>query len=156
MEDIDELIDMNLNLIYQADRNQMFSHEFVDINGRKLTQQYRGIEFQRHLETEGLISTDETLCTITRKGIGIAKNGGWKKHLLEVSEAEKLLETQKNAKEELEQELALSNLEANKLNKKIAKRNEQNEKKNRIATWINIGIGIINIGLLVWQILKSK
>ena len=59
-------------------------------------------------------------------------------------------------KEKLEKDLAISNLEANELNKKIAKQNRENEKLNKISTWINIGLGIINIALLVWQILKSE
>ena len=59
-------------------------------------------------------------------------------------------------KDTLEIDLAKSNLEANELNKKIAKQNAKNEKKNRITTWINIGIGIINVGLLIWQIIKSE
>ena len=62
----------------------------------------------------------------------------------------------KELKDKLEIDLANSNLEANKLNKKIAKNNAKNEKKNRISTWINIGIGIINVGLLIWQILKAE
>lgn len=65
-------------------------------------------------------------------------------------------EIAKELKESLEIDLAKSNLEANKLNRKIAKQNTENEKKNQVSTWVNIGIGIINIGLLVWQILKSK
>ncbi len=56
--------------------------------------------------------------------------------------------------ENLELELAKSNIEANKLNKKVAKENAKNEKRNQISTWINIGIGILNIGILIWQILK--
>lgn len=57
-------------------------------------------------------------------------------------------------KEDLEIELAISNLEANKLNAQIAVAHAKNEKHNRFATWTNIGIGIINIGLLIWQLLK--
>jgi hypothetical protein len=156
MENLDDLIEINLNLIYNANRNEIFSHEFVDIHGEKLTQKSRGIKFQKELENEGLIRTDDTLCTITKKGFEIAKSGGWKNHLTELSEAIIKQEQQKNEKDNLEHELAISNIEANKLNKKIAKRNEKNEKNNRIATWINIGIGIINISLLLWQVLKSK
>lgn len=58
-------------------------------------------------------------------------------------------------RENLELELAKSNLEANTLNKKIAKKNEKNEKKNQMMTWINIIIGILNLGILVWQTLKT-
>jgi hypothetical protein len=59
-------------------------------------------------------------------------------------------------KENLELELARSNIEANKLNKKVARQNAKNEKRNQISTWINIGIGILNIVILIWQILKGK
>lgn len=48
-------------------------------------------------------------------------------------------------KELLEITLAESNIEANKLNKK-------NEKSNRWGMYINILIGILNIGLLFYQI----
>lgn len=63
---------------------------------------------------------------------------------------------QKKVREDLELTLAKSNLEANELNKKIAKQNAKNENQNKISTWINIVIGIINIGLLIWQILKAE
>lgn len=65
-------------------------------------------------------------------------------------------ELAKELKENLEIDLAKSNIESNKLNKKIAKQNTKNEKKNQISTWLNIGIGIINACLLIWQILKVK
>jgi hypothetical protein len=58
-------------------------------------------------------------------------------------------------KENLETELAISNIKANKLNRKIAKQNIKNEKQNQLATRINIVIGLINIGLLIWQTLKK-
>lgn len=65
------------------------------------------------------------------------------------------IEEKKIKKEEFEFELAKSNLAANKLNKKIAKRNLKNEKNNKVTTWINIVLGIINIGLLIWQVIKA-
>ncbi|MBA0885145.1 hypothetical protein [Flavobacterium undicola] len=65
------------------------------------------------------------------------------------------IEEKKIKKEKFEIKLAESNLAANKLNKKIAKQNLKNEKNNKITTWINILIGIINIGLLIWQVLKA-
>ena len=70
--------------------------------------------------------------------------GGFKKLYADLKKQEK--------REELEFELAESNIQANKLNKKIAKRNKK-------ETIINIVIGLINIGILIWQsllILKSS
>lgn len=48
-----------------------------------------------------------------------------------------------------EKKLSGSNIKANELNKKISKRNKN-------ETIINIILGIINIGLLIWQIVKSE
>ena len=81
------------------------------------------------------------------------KKKGWEFTSFKDIESKELA---KELKENLEMDLAKSNLEANKLNKKIAKQNTENEKKNRISTWVNIGMGIINAGLLIWQILKSE
>lgn len=75
-------------------------------------------------------------------------SGGFKKAY------ENLIEENKNKR--LEIDLAKSNLQANKLNKKIANQNEKNEKFNKYSTIINISIGVLNAGLLVWQILKNQ
>ena len=65
---------------------------------------------------------------------------------------------QKEAQEKefgkLEFELAKSNIEANKLNKEIAERNRKNEITNSFATWINVGFGLLNLILLIWQLIK--
>jgi hypothetical protein len=60
-----------------------------------------------------------------------------------------------NENKQLELDLAKSNLAANKLNKKIAKQNEKNEKFNKKSTIVNVIIGVLNVGLIVWQILKD-
>lgn len=69
------------------------------------------------------------------------------------------VETQKMKKalkkEKFEFTLAESNIKANKLNKKVARQNLKNERNNLITTWINIAIGVLNLGLLMWQILKD-
>ncbi|KGL59032.1 hypothetical protein [Polaribacter sp. Hel1_85] len=56
----------------------------------------------------------------------------------------------------IELNLAESNIKANNLNKNIAKKNEKNEKFNKFSTISNIIIGLLNVGLLIWQILKSE
>lgn len=55
-------------------------------------------------------------------------------------------------KDKLETELAISNLEANALNKAIAEKNERNERKNTTTMWVNITIGALNIVLIAVQI----
>lgn len=52
--------------------------------------------------------------------------------------------------------LAKSNIEANELQKTIALKNESDRKANKTYTWINIGIGIINLVLLAIQLLKVE
>ncbi len=61
-----------------------------------------------------------------------------------------------NESEKLEINLAKSNLEANELNKSIAAKNDRNEIRNNIGMWVNIFIGVLNIGLIVLQIWLSS
>ena len=56
----------------------------------------------------------------------------------------------------IELKLTESNIEANRLNESIAKKNEESEKFNKYSTISNIIIGLLNIGILVWQILKPE
>lgn len=78
------------------------------------------------------------------------KNGGF----TGIEKENEIASQKRTKKEEIESQLAISNLRANELNEKIAIANDKNEKQNRIATWINVGIGIVNIVLLIWQLLK--
>jgi len=73
------------------------------------------------------------------------KNGGFTE--LEKQEKERLIN--ENKLKDLELKLAKSNIAANKLNKKVAKR-------NRRETIINIILGLLNIGILIWQLLKAE
>lgn len=47
--------------------------------------------------------------------------------------------------------LAKSNIESNELQKKIAEENAKKEKRNEIATWINVAVGLINLAIIIWQ-----
>jgi hypothetical protein len=65
------------------------------------------------------------------------------------------IEQRRIEKEKLENDIAKSNLAANKLNEEIEVRNIKNEKYNHIATWINIVLGLANVCILLWQIFKK-
>ena len=121
----------------------------------------RGYEFKR------LISAiDELNCGTLREypqtnSYSIERNehtlkfkerGGFKKYCKD--ELEKI--ERENEKDKLETDLAKSNLEANKLNKLIAYKNDKNEKKNTIGMWVNISIGVLNIVLIAIQIWLSS
>jgi hypothetical protein len=99
-----------------------------------------------------IIMTNDASLIIPNIGTKIfLEKGGYKAlEKIEKNKAENDLQ-----KENLETELAISNIKSNKLTRKIAKQNIKNEKQNQLVTRINIGIGIINIGLLIWQILKN-
>lgn len=156
MKNINELIEVNLKLLSEVDRNSMFFDDFIDCDGNELHNTFRTDLFASEMERRNLISIKDFLCFITEFGLNIVENGGWNKYLMETKKEEKALQEQKSIRDKLELDLANSNLEANELNKKIAKQNKENEKKNRISTWVNIGIGFINILLLIWQILKAE
>lgn len=83
---------------------------------------------------------DQEFARMNDHTLRFQKEGGFKELYEEYEE--------ENKRKKLEYDLAKSNIEANKLNKK-------NEKRVRKMTWINIAIGVANLGLLVWQILKS-
>ena len=107
--------------------------------------------------SESLIFTDQyKRIQLSTRAYEIINIGGWLKYITDIENENLETENRNKLKETLEINLAKSNLKANELNKKIAKQNSKNEKKNRISTWVNIGIGIINIGLLIWQIIKSE
>ena len=156
MKNINELIEVNLKLLSETDRNCLFADNFEDTEGNELNNTFRPDLFASEMAKRDLISIKDSLCIISEFGLEIVKNGGWKKHLTEIKNLEQKTLEQNRIKDKLELDLAKSNLEANKLNKSIAKQNAKNEKQNKISTWINIAIGIINIALLVWQILKAE
>ena len=155
IDNIDELIDKNLKIIYDSDKKSVMRTDFVKLNDRKMFESQRLAELMDEKNLINLEYSKKYRCDLTEFGLEVSKVGGWLEYLKIKSKADKQLENEIKEREKLENDLAKSNLEANKLNKKIAKQNQKNEKFNKITTWINVAIGLINIGLLVWQILKS-
>ena len=142
MENLDELIDTNLNLIYKASNNKMFSSDFVDINGRRLTLKERGLSFQVFLEKENLITTNEALCIISQKGFQIAENGGWKQYLLGKEKAEKKTIKKAKKKDNIEFEKTKIDLE---LSKKMLEEYPYTKWFARIGFVIALGLAILEI-----------
>jgi len=155
MKNINELIEVNLKLLSEVDRNSIFFDDFIDCEGNELHLTFRTDFFASEMEKRNLISIANSLCFITEFGLNIVENGGWNKYLIETKKAKNLSQEQKSIRDKLEVDLAKSNLEANDLNKKIAKQNKENERKNRFSTWVNIIIGILNFAVLIWQIVIS-
>lgn len=149
---LNELIDVNLKLIFESKEQSLLRFSLIDIDGNKNNDSEN---LARILEQERLIDIRVNNCLLSKFGREVSNNGGWIKHLETKDLLNQNLKEKNELKEQLEFDIAKSNLKANKLNKKIAEQNAKNEKSNIIATWINVVVGIINIGLFVWQALKD-
>jgi len=151
---INELINFNLNLLNEG--IDIRPLEFKNTNDEYLTDE-KSLALFNKMISESLIFLDQfKRIQLSTRAYEIISNGGWLKYITGIENEIVETNNRNKLKDTLEIDLAKSNLEANELNKKIAKQNAKNEKKNRITTWINIGIGIINVGLLIWQIIKSE
>ncbi|WP_164905503.1 hypothetical protein [Flavobacterium sufflavum] len=91
---INEIIDINLELIFQSKSQSLKFSEFKDKNGKKLG---KIMELFQLMENENLIRIESNKCILTDFGKDIAKNGGWFKHLEKKKEKEKIktVETKK-------------------------------------------------------------
>lgn len=148
----DEFIDENLKRICENNGGQIefTSRENGFVNQARLN------EISELFDKHDLADIKPTKSTLTSFGEKVCKEGGWLKYLQIKRQIETLKHFNQTEKENLEIELAKSNIEANKLNAKNAKHNDKDRQSNKIAMWINIAIGIINIGLITLQLLKSE
>jgi hypothetical protein len=106
MENINELIDKNLKLLYECRDNKMASSHFLDINNKKLTLRSSGHRFDNELVERGLVRENGDFCIFKEFGYKIAKNGGWLKYI----ENKKVDENQNSEREKNIQELTLKKL----------------------------------------------
>ena len=150
---INELIEFNLNRINNDEDVRKLELKGLD---NKTLSNLNCLTLFDRLISESLIDTDrfERIYLLSR-AYDIINYGGWNKYIKDSEEEKKELNNKNNLKEKLEIDLANSNLQANELNRKIAKQNKENEKKNRVSTWVNIIIGLLNFLAIVWQIIKS-
>lgn len=149
-QDLDQIIDEVLKSLYESKEGITNS---INIKGNNIF----SIELISHYLKEmnlikeiggGWIASqmfEPSSYIISEKGLEISKKGGWLKHL----ENKKIEEINRKKIEKTELKLAKSNIRANELNEKVAKRNKRD-------TIINIILGIINIGILIWQSLKPE
>jgi hypothetical protein len=147
-----EWIDINLNNI--AEKGNM-NIKFINRNNRSANV----IQVEDIIEKfreEGLAKLIPVGGELTERGEEIYKFGGWLKWKENEKEQNRIYEDERKKRNELETELAKSNIEANKLNEEIAKQNKKDKRSNKIAMWINIFIGIINLAAIIWQLSKSE
>ena len=101
---------------------------------------YLGI-IEKHGVCDCVFTQDGEFASSNSKTFNFQKQGGFKALYKDLKK--------ENKRNKLEFELAESNIKANRLN-------EKNAKKNNIATAINIIIGILNFGALIWQMFRAE
>jgi predicted methyltransferase len=75
---VNEIIEVNLQLLFSSKNQSLIFSEFKDKNGKKLVQV---IEFFQLLEKKKLIEIENNTCTLTEFGKNIVKNGGWLEYI---------------------------------------------------------------------------
>lgn len=92
---INEIIDINLALMFKSKNQSLKFSEFKDKNGKKLG---KIMELFQLMENEKLIKIENNKCILTEYGKDISLSGGWFKHLEKKKENEKIKteETKKN------------------------------------------------------------
>ena len=75
---VNEIIEVNLQLLFSSKNQSLIFSEFKDKNGKKLVQV---IEFLQLMEKKKLIEIENNMCTLTEFGKNIVKNGGWLEYL---------------------------------------------------------------------------
>jgi predicted methyltransferase len=75
---VNEIIEVNLQLLFSSKNQSLIFSEFKDKNGKKLVQV---IEFFQLMEKKKLIEIENNKCTLTELGENIVKNGGWLEYL---------------------------------------------------------------------------
>ena len=134
----DQIIDKILTALSEADPGTLYVADFI-INEIKLDE-FAYPKYVDKLEAIGVATPREPRhnMSITNLGRQIVDEGGWLVHRAK-SRAESL---KKSDQSDLEAQLVLSNIEANKLN-------QRNAIFNKWSTIVNIIIGLINL-LAIW------
>ncbi|KDN55996.1 hypothetical protein [Flavobacterium seoulense] len=83
---INEIIDLNLELLFLSKNHSLKFSEFKDKDGKKLG---KITEFFQLMEKKNLIKIEHNKCNLTEFGKKIAENGGWFEHLKKKKENEK-------------------------------------------------------------------
>lgn len=81
LEDIDELIELNLKLLYNAPNKSMWRIDFRNEKGHKLKNSLRFAKIMHESRLIKLEPNEEFRCDLDLLGMEVLKKGGWIKHL---------------------------------------------------------------------------
>ncbi len=109
MENINELIEKNLKLLYDSKDNMLASIHFLDIHNKQLMNHSKAERFANELVERKLVTKNDMICVLKEYGFEIVKNGGWLKHI-ENKKAEESFNSKRKDLETEIQELTLKKL----------------------------------------------
>ncbi|MCU7547788.1 hypothetical protein OCK74_01620 [Chitinophagaceae bacterium LB-8] len=132
-EDIYREVDKFLTRLFNGDTGGLFEIEIAAA--------IPILENNRLISYRNPANRRTSIIDITPTGIDIVEAGGIQKYLETIEQAER-------ERQESERLLALSTMEANEAQKKAAK-------DNKTFAVINMIMGVINIALLIWQLIKA-
>lgn len=133
LDNLNELIEINLKLLYESPNKQLWRTQLIDENGNSIDDSNR---FARILDEKGIVELEKGKgyrCNLTEFGNDIFINGGWVKYL----ETEKLKLDNAESKDFLEVE----NLKLQKESAEHSKTLRQKEDEIRNLTRDNLRLG---------------
>jgi hypothetical protein len=153
---INELIDINLKLICESKRNEIYTNDFLHIDEKRMFARVETDNFAYEMESRNLIRKNGYLCTVTEFGYEIFKSGGWLKYV-EATKKNKEKELIKaEEKESLDSELKILQRESLEYQIKIRDQSDRIRDLDEQIKMINllkeywwfIGVCILIGGLL--------
>lgn len=147
----DEWIDANMKNICSHKSGRV---EYVN-RRNKSPNKYETEKISHELALLDLADADAMSARLRSFGEKVCNAGGWLKYLEIIRQVDTLKEFNQIQKENLEVELAKSNIEANKLNAKIAEQNRNDSRFNRTFLIINGVFAAINILIAILQWTKT-
>lgn len=151
--ELNQLIDNNLKIISGSKLSYSNIYDLVDKDGYGYTT-FDAEIFADKMVNKLLIERHGDRISLTEIGKDIISKGGWLAHLDRLVESKAKQQIKLDQRELLETELAKSNIEANKLNAKIAEQNRKDRRLNKIFLIINVVFMALNMLVAVLQLMK--
>lgn len=147
-DNINDLIELNLQRIFNTEHKALFRENFVDLNEKSL---YDSLRLAEYMEQKGLIKlgpTNRKYCRLTEKGFKISENGGWKTFL----ETEEKFNLEENKRKSYIENLELEKTKLDiDLAKKMIKEYPKTKWFARIGFIIAIALALKELYILIAQ-----
>lgn len=141
----DDWVDKNFKIVCES---KGVTHEYLNRYGYP-TNNYEFNEVVKSLTNLAAINYNSS--HLTNLGEIVKSVGGWLKYLEIEEERKRIEEERRKVKDQVELNLAISNIEANKLNVKNAEQNIKDSRFNKIFLIINAVFAALNILVAILQ-----